>query len=217
MLDAMTDLLHADAHGSFITGRIPRLKKVSSVSTKTAENTKDHKTRLQNLLARDQKPLPHYSVMEDFGRSINYRFKATVSVGVGGNQRSFVGDPAISKKVAEHNAAKVALDTLLPQQGGSRQTGSGRKSMWRARKESSPPSSQGSAPKVSWDESGLKAQGGGKERRAPFWRKKKGVRGLTQDKGDSGVGGGQGRESGNVWQRSEETVGGKKQTYNSAV
>ena len=227
MLDAMTDLLHADDQGSFITGRVPRLKKVPSLSAKSGENnSKDHKTRLQNLLARDQKPLPHYTVMEDLARSINSRYKATVHVGVGVNRRSFVGGPAISKKVAEHHAAKVALDTLLPEQGGSRQglAGSGRKSMWRARKgPSSPPSSQRNAQKVSWDESGLKAQGGGKERRVPFWRKKKGVGGLSQEKGGSGVGGGQGGsgsgsgEAGNVWRRSEERVGGKKQAYRSAL
>ena len=112
ILEAMTELLHADARGSFITGRVPRAKRVAPAnraapnSQKSAENTKDHKTRLQNLLARDQKALPHYTVAEDPGQSISSRFKATVYVGSGSNQKVFIGARAISKKQAYSSAMR---------------------------------------------------------------------------------------------------------------
>lgn len=232
ILEAMTELLHADAHGSFITGRVPRAKRVAPAkraapnSQKSAENIKDHKTRLQNLLARDQKALPHYTVAEDLGQSVNTRFKATVYVGAGSSQKVFIGARAVSKKQAEHNAAKVALETILPQGGGgsrqARPAASSRSAIWRARGLSRSPSPV----KVPWDERPVKPRGP-----MPVWRSKRGLGGWQQEKVDSGVrvgeGGGVGRgeggsglgsrESGQSASWSPETAGGKKQAYSSAM
>ncbi|KAL2653940.1 hypothetical protein R1flu_022068 [Riccia fluitans] len=105
LVEAVLELLHGDqCEGQFVFGR-----KASGKKDKTSQETQeDVKGFLQQLVQRGGKPAPRYKTK---GMSRG-GFQSTVMV----KGKAFLGKPASSKKQAEKNASKVALEWLLHSQ-----------------------------------------------------------------------------------------------------
>jgi ribonuclease-3 len=80
-----------------------------------ADELKDPKTRLQELLQSKNLPLPEYTLLEITGESHTQRFKMLCRVRSHGMETEGYGG---SKREAQQEAAQTALDRILGQRAG---------------------------------------------------------------------------------------------------
>ncbi len=112
----LANTLEAIFGAIFVDGGFRRTKAVivkqfsSLLMNITPHNLKDNKTRLQEILQKQEKPLPVYEVVGKSGKSHQLEFKVKCEI-------EHVASPfyasGSSRRIAEQNAAEVAIKSLL--------------------------------------------------------------------------------------------------------
>lgn len=109
VLEALIAAIYLDSNFDIAKSKVLDwfVEKLASIDQKTP--SKDHKSRLQELMQAQKLPLPIYNLTKVIGEAHNQTF--TIECSLANSQKRFVG-VAKSKRLAEQKAAKQALKAL---------------------------------------------------------------------------------------------------------
>ena len=111
----LADALEAVLGAIYLDGGLESLRKVVNrlfsdrLETITPSNIKDNKTRLQELLQKNDKPLPVYEVVSQSGKPHNLLFKVSCAIDHADSPFTAGGT---SRRRAEQEAANLAINAL---------------------------------------------------------------------------------------------------------